>query len=197
VAVDLGIGFILHFVSEILARAVEKVLGVRNSWAQENPDLLQRLVRAHRRAAAHVEDVANRDAVTAMLAAPNRIGVAPEVLRRTLDGRMKVAPDGTTRTSERYLLVGRRGAARPDPAQAAWLYAQMVRWGQAPLSSELLGAAKAVFRPDLYDAALAAGDPLTTGEPADGIGACAGPPFDPDDIARHLSAWEIKRPYQG
>jgi len=73
----------------------------------------------------------------------------------------------------------------------------MVRWGQAPLSSELLGAAKAVFRPDLYDAALAAADPLTTGEPADGIGAFAGPAFDPDDIARHLAAWEIKRPYQG
>ena len=51
-------------------------------------------------------------------------------------------------------MVGRAGAARPDPAQAAWLYAQMVRWGQAPLSDELLAAAKAVFRPDLYDAAL-------------------------------------------
>jgi NitT/TauT family transport system ATP-binding protein len=197
VAVDLGIGFILHFVSEILARAAEKVLGVRNSWAQQNSDLLQRLVRAHRRAAAHVEDVANRDAVTAMLAAPNRIGVAPEVLRRTLDGRMKVAPDGTTRISERYLLIGRRGAARPDPAQAAWLYAQMVRWGQAPLSAELLGAAQAVFRPDLYDAALEQGDAPGPGEPADGIGAFAGPAFDPKDIADHLAAWKIKRPYQG
>jgi len=29
--------------------------------------------------------------------------------------------------SEHYLLVGRCGDARPDPAQAAWLYAQMVR----------------------------------------------------------------------
>ena len=40
VAVDLGIGCILHFVSEILARAAEKVLGVRSRWAQEHPDLL-------------------------------------------------------------------------------------------------------------------------------------------------------------
>ncbi len=196
VAVDLGIGFILHFVSEILARAAEKVLGVRGRWAQENPDVLQRLVRAHRRAAAYVEDVANRDAVTAMLAAPNRIAVAPEVLRRTLDGRMKVAPDGTTRISARYLLLGRYGAARPDPVQAAWLYAQMVRWGQAPLSAELLSAAKTVFRPDLYDAALADTDPVSAGEPADGIGAFAGPAFDPNDIAGHLAAWDIKHPYR-
>ena len=114
-----------------------------------------RLVRAHGRAAAFIEDEAHRDEVATLLAMPDRIGVAPEVIRRTLDGRMKIAPDGTTRVSDRYLLVGRKGAARPDPVQAAWLYAQMVRWGQAPLSAELLAAAKAVFRPDLYDAAIA------------------------------------------
>jgi len=193
VAVDLGIGFILHFVSEVLARAAEKVLGVRARWADENPDVLQRLVRAHRRAASFVEDHANRDEVAAILAAPNRIGVSPEVIRRTLDGRMKVAPDGTVRTDARYLLVGREGAARPDPVQAAWLYAQMVRWGQAPLSAELLSAAKAVFRPDLFDKAIAGGGGASSGNPVDGIGAFAGPAFDSDDIDGHLAAWKIRR----
>jgi two-component system, oxyanion-binding sensor len=193
VAVDLGVGFILHFVCEILPRAAEKVLAVRGRWALEHPDALLRLVRAHGRAAAFVEDQANRDEVTAMLAASNRVGVAAQVIRRALDGRMKVAPDGTVRTSDRYFLVGRKGAGRPDPMQAAWLYAQMVRWGQAPLSAELLAAAKAVFRPDLYDAAIA--DPALdmAGEPADGIGAFAGPAFDGNDVAAHLAAWKIPR----
>jgi NitT/TauT family transport system ATP-binding protein len=194
VAVDLGIGLILHFVSEILARAAEKLLAVRASWADENPDALRRLVRAHRKAAAFVEDIANRDEVTAILSAPNRIGVAPEVIRRTLDGRMKVAPDGTVRVDERYLLIGRQSAARPDPVQAAWLYAQMVRWGQAPLSADLLTAAKAVFRPDLYDNAMEPEPASPPGEPPDGIGAFTGPAFDPDDIAGHLAAWAIKHP---
>jgi NitT/TauT family transport system ATP-binding protein len=193
VAVDLGIGFILHFVSEVLSRAAEKVLGVRAQWAQENPDVLARLVRAHHRAATFFEEEANRDEVAAILAAPNRIAVTPEVIRRTLDGRLKVSPDGTVRTSDRYLLVGRDGAARPDPVQAAWLYAQMVRWGQAPLSAEFLTAAKAVFRPDLFDAALTAGDGAFSGQPADGIGAFAGPAFDANDIKAHLAAWTIKR----
>ena len=193
VAVDLGIGFILHFVSEIFARAAEKLLAVRAQWATENPDVLKRLVRAHGRAADFIEDIANRDEVCAILAAPNRIGVAPEVIRRTFDGRLKVAPDDTVRVNDRYLLVGRNGAARPDPRQAAWLYAQMVRWGQAPLSADLLAAAKAVFRPDLYDAALGPSGPLPASEPADGIGAFAGPPFDPNDIAAHLAASKIRR----
>lgn len=193
VAVDLGIGVILHFVSEILARATEKLLAVRRQWAEENPQTHLRLVRAHQRAAAFIEEVGNREEVAEILAAPGRIGVAAEVIRRTLDGRLKVAPDGRVRTSDRYLLVGRNGAARPDPLQAAWLYAQMVRWGQAPLSPELLAAAKAVVRPDLYDAALERPEPKAAGEPADGIGAFAGPAFDPNDIAGHLAAWKIKR----
>jgi two-component system, oxyanion-binding sensor len=192
VAVDLGVGFILHFVSEILSRATEKLLAVRSRWAQENAELLTRLVRAHRRAAAFIEDTANRDEVTDILAAPNRVGVESEVVGRTLDGRIKIAPDGTVRASDRYLLVGRKGAARPDDVQAAWLYAQMVRWGQAPLSAEMLAGAKAVFRPDLFDAALDDGKPDLAGEPDDGIGAFAGPPFDANDIAGHLKAWKTK-----
>jgi NitT/TauT family transport system ATP-binding protein len=115
------------------------------------------------------------------------------VIRRTLDGKLKVAPDGTIRASDRYLLVGRAAAGRPDPVQAAWLYAQMVRWGQASLANDLLAAAKETFSPHLYDAAIGAPKPLPSSEPADGIGAFAGPAFDADDIVGHLSAWKIRR----
>jgi two-component system, oxyanion-binding sensor len=182
VAVDLGIGFILHFVSDILASAAEKVLAVREVWAQENPHTLSSMVRALGRAADFIEDEGNREETCALLAQPNRIDVAPEVVRRTLDGRLKVAPDGTVRASERYLRIGRAGAARPDPVQAAWLYSQMVRWQQTEFSPENLAAAQAVFRPDLYDSVLGPSPAPTADEPADHVGAFAGPPFDPAKI---------------
>ena len=51
VAVDLGVGHILHFVSDILVRAAEKVLAVRQSWSEKNPDVLAALVRAASHAA--------------------------------------------------------------------------------------------------------------------------------------------------
>jgi two-component system, oxyanion-binding sensor len=88
--------------------------------------------------------------------------------------------------------VGREGASRPDSVQAAWLYAQMVRWGQASISPEALKTARAVFRADLYDAALRDVAKPTTGA-SDAVGAFAGPAFDPDDIAGHLAAFEIGR----
>ena len=205
VAVDLGIGVILHFVCDILQRATEKLLGVRARWAEENSDVLMRLVRAHRKAADFIEDVSNHEEVAALLTAPNRIDVASilavpnrldvaaEVISRTLSGRLKVSADGTVRSSDRYLMVGRKGAARPDPVQMAWLYAQMVRWGQAPLSAEHLARAKSVVRADIYDASLEGEAIDMRGEPQDHIGAFAGPAFDANDIAGYLSSLSIKR----
>ena len=118
VAVDLGVGHILHFVADILVRAVEKVLAVRQDWSEKNPEVLAALVRAAFRAAEFIEQPQNRAEAARILAQPERIGVDAEVVQRTLDGRLKISPDGTIRESSRYLLVGREGAARPDPVQA-------------------------------------------------------------------------------
>jgi len=91
-----------------------------------------------------------------MLAAPNRIGVAAEVIRRTLDGRHEGRPQtGTMRASDRYLLIGPQQVplaptrCRPRGSTARWCDGDRRR-----LSAELLSAAKSVFRPDLYDAAM-------------------------------------------
>ncbi|WP_375783080.1 CmpA/NrtA family ABC transporter substrate-binding protein [Bradyrhizobium sp. Pha-3] len=188
IAVDLGVGHILHFVSDILLSAVEKVLAVRQNWSEKHADVVAALVRAHLRAAEFIEQPENRPEVARILAQPERLGVDASVIQRTFDGRLKILPDGTMRESSRYLLVGREAAARPDPGQAAWLYAQMVRWGQTPYRPEALKAAMAVFRPDLYDAA--SGRPAGT---SNAIGAFAGPPFDPNDVPGHLAAFKIGR----
>jgi ABC-type nitrate/sulfonate/bicarbonate transport system substrate-binding protein len=191
IAVDHGVGHILHFVSDILVRAAEKVLAVRQNWSEKNPEVVAALIRAAFRAAEFIEQPQNRAEAARILAQPERIGVDADVIQRTLDGRLKISPDGTMRESSRYLLVAREGAARPEPVQAAWLYAQMVRWGQTPFSPEALSTAKAVFRPDLYDAAL--GREATPADAAGAVGAFAGPAFDADDIAAHLAAFQIGR----
>jgi ABC-type nitrate/sulfonate/bicarbonate transport system substrate-binding protein len=190
IAVDRGVGFILHFVSDILVRAAEKVLAVRQSWSEKNPEVLAALMRAAFRATEFIEH--NRAETAHILARPERVGVDADTIRRTLDGRLKIAPDGTMRESSRYLLVGREGAARPDPVQAAWLYAQMVRWGQASISPEALGIAKAVFRPDLYDAVLGL-QHNSGGRRPDVMGAFAGPAFDAEDVAGYLASLRIAR----
>jgi two-component system, oxyanion-binding sensor len=191
IAVDRGVGHILHFVSDILVRAAEKVLAVRRAWSEKNPQLVAALVRACARAAEFIEHSDNRAEAARILAQPERIGVDAAMIQRTLDGRLKISPEGVVRDSSRYLLIGREGAARPEPVQAAWLYAQMARWGQTNMDSAALEAAMAVFRPDLYDAAVG---PTGVGAGATSpLSAFTGPNFDPKAIGDYLAAFAVAR----
>jgi NitT/TauT family transport system ATP-binding protein len=185
VAVDRGIGRIVHFVSDIQPRAAEKVVGLRADWADKNSALITALVRALRRAADFIETPGHYDEVAAILARSDRIGVDAEVILRTLQGRLKIDHDGTQRDSDRYIMFARGGAARPDPVQAAWLYAQMVRWKQTVFSAEALALARGVFRADLYDAAFPGDAPVAQEQ----ISAFAGPAFDAENIEAHLDYW--------
>lgn len=194
VAVALNVGRILHFGSDLIARAPEKVLALRANWLAERLDLLPRLLRALSRAAVFINDPAHIDEAAALIAAPHRVDVDPAIIRDTIEGHLRVGPGKTDqRSSSHYILIGGDHAGRPDPAHAAWIYAQMVRSHQAALTDEFLAAAKACFRPDLYDQALG-----SESEPAaakadratDGIGAFCGPPFDGADVARYLAAFD-------
>ena len=192
IAVDRGVGQILHFVSDIFERAAEKVLAIRDAWSERNPEILASLVRAVTRAAEFIEQPHSRTEVGDILSRPGYVGVSAELILRTLEGRLKISADGAVRESRRYLLVGRQDASRPDPTQAAWLYAQMVRWGQAPMSAEAQKTALGVFRPDLYDAAL--GQEGRVAYASHPFGAFAGPAFKDDDIPAYLAAFRIRRP---
>lgn len=189
VAVDRGVGCILHFGPDILTRAVEKVLATRQRWADDHPDALAALIRAHKKAADFIEQPSNHDEVAAILARPDRVNADAGIIRAVLGGRLTMFTGGPVREHANYMLFSRNGAARPDLGQAAWLYAQMVRWGQAAISADALAVAKSVFRSDLYDAAVGATEPGATA-----IGAFAGPVLEGDDIAGYLGGFTTFSP---
>src|SRR5919198_1338862 len=68
VAIDLGIGHILHFVADILVSAAEKVLAVRQNWSEKNPEVLAALIRSASRAAEFIEQPENRAEAAKILA---------------------------------------------------------------------------------------------------------------------------------
>jgi NitT/TauT family transport system ATP-binding protein len=189
IAVDRGVGQILHFGSDIMQRAAEKVLATRALWAEKNPQTLASLVRAVSRAAEFVETPHNYAEVARILARNEYVGVDADVIMRTLEGRLKIAADGNCRVSNRYMMFAREDASIPDPLQAAWLYAQMVRWRQTPMSMDGLKAAQTVFRSDLYHSAFGRADKHKT--TSHSIGVFAGPAFDAGNIEAHVATFGL------
>jgi NitT/TauT family transport system ATP-binding protein len=179
-----GVPIILQFGCEIFERAPEKVLALRENVADDDPDLVAALVRAVYKGAAYVDEPQNLEEVSHILSRPEYVGVDAEIIQRVLTGRLRVN-GRETRERMDYLIIGEASAMRPDPRQAEWIYAQMIRWRQTRYSPAMADKAKGVLRPDLFDAAV--GGALDQRE----IAAFAGPSFDGRDYGAYLASFAI------
>ncbi|UOM33240.1 CmpA/NrtA family ABC transporter substrate-binding protein [Acuticoccus sp. I52.16.1] len=211
VGIDEGVAKAVVAIVDLWHRAPEKVLGVREAWADAQPETLDALLRALKRAAEWAEDPANVEELTALLAAHDVIDMDPAPIRAALTGRVPLGDDAPEPIPG-YLMFDRGGASFPWRSHALWFYSQMVRWGQAPLSPEGLDLAGGAFRPDIYrrafkgtgvalpsanakvEGSLTADEPVgsTTGRlvlPRDGF--FDGRIFDPTDIKTYVDDFAI------
>ena len=154
IAVETGVGELLLPGAAIWARAPEKVLAVRHDWTQDAPDLLARLMRAVWRAGRWLDDPANHITTAEILARPAYLNVAAEIIERCLSGRMVISARGEERSVPGMIGFHQGAATFPWRSQAVWMAQQMAtRMGLDRDSARQ--AARAVFRTDLYRAALA------------------------------------------
>lgn len=157
VAVEAGLGEIVAFSCNIWQRSVEKVLAMREDWAEAEPDLVDRLLRALDQAAVWCENPENRPALAAMLSDEQVIGEPAHVIERALAGRMQLSQDGEIVEAPDFLILHREAANFPWRSQALWIYSQFVRWGFSEASEEARERAARLFRSDIYRRALAGG----------------------------------------
>lgn len=163
IAVTRGAGRIVTSRAEIWRRGPEKVLGVTKTMARDHPDALEGLILALCEAARWCADPANFETLARLLAAPDRLDVDARTLLPGLTGRLETAP-GRQREIPDFMVFFGDGAARPDPDHGRWLYQQMTRWGDAPLSEEGARIAGETFSPAQFDAATGAADGGASGE---------------------------------
>ncbi|HEX4893665.1 MAG TPA: CmpA/NrtA family ABC transporter substrate-binding protein, partial [Hyphomicrobiaceae bacterium] len=154
VAVDQGAGCLVTTSAHIWQAGPEKVLGVRRDFAESQPEIMARLVRAVYRAAVWCDDPANRVELAAALSAPDVLDQPASVILRSLERRL-VAPTGGEVAIDGLMTFAHGAAAYPWISHAAWLYAQMVALGQVRPSPGAFAAACSAFRPDLTRMALA------------------------------------------
>ncbi len=135
----------------------EKVFGLREDFAEANPETTAAIVRAMIKAQQWLDadDGANRQAAVEILAQPNYVGADVEVIAASMTGEFTFEP-GDTRAAPDFNIFFREYAGYPFYSDAIWYLTQMRRWGQidADQTDEwYVETAQTVYRTDLYLAA--------------------------------------------
>lgn len=153
-AVENGVGELLLPGSAIWSAAPEKVLTVRHDWAEAEPDLSDRLIRALWRAGRWLAKPDNLSTASDLLARPGALGISAEIIDRALTGHLATAQRGTPRLVPDFLDFHTGAVGFPWRSKAAWIAERLAaRTGLDRAAS--IRTARAVFRTDIYRRALA------------------------------------------
>jgi two-component system, oxyanion-binding sensor len=154
VAVERGVGVIAVVTSQIWLRGVEKVLAMKRTMLEETPDVVHRLIRALYKAGEAFIDPTRLDEVAAILARADYLDGAASLIRGAVSDRLHFARGAAAVHMPDFMFQHREVANFPWASQAAWLYAQMVAARHVRFDAGDYAKAQAVFRPDVYRAAL-------------------------------------------
>jgi ABC-type nitrate/sulfonate/bicarbonate transport system substrate-binding protein len=154
-AVDLGKGVIAALGCEVVPNAPEKMLVLPAASPLQSAQEGEALIRAVHGGSAFAADPANWRDLSKVLARPDRIDCAAEVIERTLDGNLLIGSAGQRRNDPQFLLLHGETLHRPASADATWLLGQMIEAGQAPaVAATRLEEAAQAFDASLYDRAM-------------------------------------------
>ncbi len=151
-----GAGTTVATSHDIWQHAPEKAFAVSARWAADHPEALMGILRALLRAAKFCDAPQNATYTAALLSRRKYLDVDSHAILTSL-------PGGTLAGSRSGKgCVFHRGATTfPWQSHALWFLTQMRRWDLIDARVDLQALAEAVYRPDLYRAAMAPlGEPV-------------------------------------
>jgi NitT/TauT family transport system ATP-binding protein len=153
VAVDDNLGALLLPGKAIWSCAPEKVLAVRTEWAETEPQVLGRLLRAVWRAGRWLANTDSRTTASEMLSRKSYLNVSPELIDRALRGDFIISAQGAQRRVDGFVEFFDGAATFPWRSQAKWIAHQLALRNGLDAGTAEQQAAR-VFRGDLYRHAL-------------------------------------------
>lgn len=190
-AVEAGVGRIVATKQAVWPHSPEKVLGVREHFAQRSPEKLAALIRALARAAAWCADPDHMTELAAILARAEIIGVEAEIILRGITSRLVTRLGQPATPIPHYMDFAFDGSNRPRVADGMWFASQMVRWGQVADPDAAYEAARRAFDPAYFDAALGADAPPAPAERPPQL--FDGPVLDLADPGTYVAGFSIRR----
>lgn len=143
--------------------APEKVLGVNRRWSEQNPDVLDRLIRAIYRAQLWIAGNSASETLSEILSKKEYIDVGADIIEQALRGRLALDQSGSVGMDPLAIRFGGSSVSFPWQSAAVWIADNEANsWG---VNRDLARAtALDCFRPDIYRRALAGtGAPLPHG----------------------------------
>ncbi|WP_197922506.1 CmpA/NrtA family ABC transporter substrate-binding protein [Thiosulfatihalobacter marinus] len=153
-AVAKGIGVPVITDYELWKNNPEKVFGITDEFARENPNTTLAVVKALIRAAMWLDenDNANRMTAVEMLSQPEYVGADADVIAASMTGTFEYEK-GDVREVPDFNVFFRYNATYPYYSDAVWYLTQMRRWGQiaeAKPNTWYDEVARSVYKPEIY-----------------------------------------------
>ncbi|WP_204151073.1 nitrate ABC transporter ATP-binding protein [Leptolyngbya sp. CCY15150] len=195
-AIQEGLGYAIQVDSEILPEHTEKVLGVREDWANRYPETHLALVKALLEACDYCDDRRNREEILELLSQPDYIGADPMHIRPGFLDPYDRGMGEDPQLILNYNQFSVRKTNYPDEVEALWTLTQMARWGIVPFPRNWIEVLARTRRIDVFGQAAREVGLLDIGRDRNPLHLFDESTFDPDNPIDYLKSFAIKRDLQ-
>jgi ABC-type nitrate/sulfonate/bicarbonate transport system substrate-binding protein len=152
-AVHNGIGHTVITSYEIWNNAPEKVLGVTEEWAMQNPETHKALLMALLEACQWVDKQKNRIEVSNIISQGIYVNAPDHIVRLSMSNMYQYSKGKLPESLPNFNIFNRYAANYPWRSHADWFLSQMIRWDQVSQPVDINEIANKVYRPDIYASA--------------------------------------------
>nr|WP_290223947.1 nitrate ABC transporter ATP-binding protein [Trichocoleus desertorum] len=192
-AIQEGLGYAIATDLEIWPGHPEKVLGVREEWANQHPETHIALLKALMEACEYCDDRRHREEIVELLARPEYVGTAASYIRPGFIDPYDRGNGEAPKNLPRYNQFHVNHSNCPGRVEGLWILTQLARWGITAFPKNWIEILDRVRRVDLYgEAARQLGWPDTEPD-RDAFQLFDGTLFNPDDPIGYLNRLTIRR----
>jgi nitrate/nitrite transport system ATP-binding protein len=192
-AVSEGLGYVIANDLELWAGHPEKVLGVREDWADQYPETHLALMKALLEACEYCDDRRNRADIAELLAKPDYVGAELDYIRAGFLAPYNRGDGSTPENLLRFNQFHIEMTNCPNRVEGLWILTQMARWGITPFPKNWIEILTRVRRMDVYGAAARSLDMPDSAPNRGAVKLFDGTVFNPDDPIGYLNSLTIKR----
>ncbi|AFZ14493.1 nitrate ABC transporter, ATPase subunits C and D [Crinalium epipsammum PCC 9333] len=195
-AVHEGLGFVIATDLDIWQGNPEKVLGVREDWANQYPETHLALVKALLEACEYCDHHQHRQEILHLLCQPQYLDSLPAYVRPGFIAPYNRGTHEQPRLLPRYHQFYVNQTNCPGRVEGLWILTQLARWGLTPFPKNWIEILDRVRRVDLFgEAARQLGLPDKEPDRAS-FQLFDGMVFNPDDPLGYLQRLDIHREIQ-